>query len=174
MGKMIAQQNNIYLIGFMGAGKTTVGKLLACSFDMGFVDLDEEIIKRHRRSINEIFSEEGEDVFRRYESEILQELSVKEGLVFSTGGGIIGSDENWQIMNTRGVVVFLACSWQTLLERLRHSSDRPLVNQNDVTTLKALYERRLERYRKADVQIDVDDLSPEEVVWEIKQMLAQG
>jgi len=165
---------NVYLIGFMGAGKSTVGKLLAEALEMDFVDIDDEIIKRHHRSINQIFNEEGENNFRLYESELLQELSVKEKLVFSTGGGIIGADRNWQIMNSCGVVVFLSCSWRTLLGRLQKSSERPLVNQNDLATLKALYERRQERYRKADMVIDVDGLSPEQVVSKIKQKLEQG
>ncbi|EAT16756.1 shikimate kinase [Desulfuromonas acetoxidans] len=164
----------IYFVGFMGSGKSTVGKLLADALGMGFIDLDDEVVKRQQRSINAIFREEGEDVFRRYESELLKEFSVKEGLVFSTGGGIIGSERNWQIMNSCGVVVFLACSWPTVLARLEGSSERPLVNQNDLESLKALYESRQELYRRADVQIDVDELTPEEVVLEIKQKLAQG
>ena len=167
-------RKNIYLIGFMGAGKTTVGKLLANALEMDFVDLDDEVVKRQHCSIREIFSEQGEEAFRLHESDMLGEFSLKEGLVFSTGGGIIGADRNWQIMNSRGVVVFLACPWQTLLKRLQISSERPLVNHNDIATLKALYESRLERYQRADVQIDVDDLTPEEVVMKIKQMIVQG
>lgn len=173
-GCQILSNKNIYLVGFMGAGKSTVGRLLASALDVDFVDLDEEIVEKSQSSINEIFTEKGEAVFRLYETNLLQDFSVKEGLVFSTGGGIIGSERNWQIMNSSGVVVFLACSWPTVLARLEGSSERPLVNQNDLESLKALYESRQELYRRADVQIDVDELTPEEVVLEIKQKLAQG
>ncbi|WP_321532000.1 shikimate kinase [uncultured Desulfuromonas sp.] len=173
-GCQVLSDKNIYLVGFMGAGKSTVGRLLASALNVDFVDLDEMIVERFQSTINEIFTEKGEAVFRLFETDLLQEFSVKEGLVFSTGGGIIGAERNWQIMNSCGVVVFLACSWPTLLARLESSSERPLVNKNDLTSLKALYESRLELYQRADVQIDVDELSPEEVVSEIKQKLAQG
>nr|WP_320050608.1 shikimate kinase [uncultured Desulfuromonas sp.] len=169
--ELIVNKENIYLIGFMGAGKSTVGTLLSSELSMPFIDLDEKIVERYQCSINQIFHQQGESTFRDYETKMLQELSLLKGHVVSTGGGVIGSDRNWAIMNEFGVVIYLSCSWLMTLERLKGSNGRPLFNDNDLATLKELYDSRLDRYRKADFVIDVDELTPQQVVARIKLML---
>ena len=169
--QLIVSKKNIYLIGFMGAGKSTVGTLLSSELSMPFIDLDEKIVERYQCSINQIFRQQGEATFRDYETKMLEELSLKKRQVVSTGGGVIGSDCNWTIMNQSGVVIYLFCSWLTTLERLKGSEERPLFDDNDLTTLKELYVSRLDRYRKADFVIDVDDLTPQQVVAKIKLIL---
>ena len=164
---------NIYLLGFMGAGKSTVGKLLADKLGLKFFDLDEYIVEQQGCSINHIFDECGEAVFRRYESIALAKLSLCSGCVFSTGGGIIGSDINWQIMQDSGVTIFLRCNWLTLVERLSGSTERPLVIQNDLDALKELYQNRLLKYQKADYILDTDRLKVDEVVDKIEGILAK-
>lgn len=147
---------NIYLIGPMGAGKSTVGRLLARTLDVMFVDSDREIEQRAGVSIPTIFEYEGEAGFRRRESEALAELTQLEGVVLATGGGSIMREENRVCLHQRGFVVYLQCSIDKQLERIGKDPNRPLLQtENPRETLRELIHTREPYYRAlADFVID--------------------
>ncbi len=109
---------NIFLTGFMGAGKSTVGRLLAELLQCRFIDLDEMIVAREQRSITAIFSVDGESYFRDIETAILQEIDVRQATVYATGGGIILREENRRTMRLLGWTIYLQTSWSTIRKRL--------------------------------------------------------
>lgn len=123
----------IYLIGYMGAGKTTLGCLLAEKLAVPFVDLDQMIESRYSKSVGQLFQEEGEEEFRRIESEMLREIPETEGIVVSTGGGTPMLHGNMDYMNRTGLTVYLKVSAGELFNRLKPIKDkRPLIrNKND-------------------------------------------
>lgn len=123
---VVSRPDNILLVGFMGAGKSTVGRELARLCGYSLLDLDEEIIRREGRSIPEIFATEGEAHFRRRETAALLSLAQDVRRVIATGGGIVGREENWKLMRRMGAVVYLRVDWETLLWRLRSEQGRPL------------------------------------------------
>ena len=115
---------NIYLIGMMGSGKSTVGKILAEKMELLFIDLDSEIEKTGGKSVSEIFNQDGEDHFRKLESEELKQYSES---VVACGGGIILDEENRQYINENGVAVLLTASMDELFKRLSDSNNRPIL-----------------------------------------------
>lgn len=120
--------NPIFIIGYMGAGKTTFGRALARRLGLQFVDLDFYIEQRFRKKISEIFSEKGEDYFRRIEASVLREVGEFEDVVIACGGGTPCFDENMDYMNSRGLTVCLEASVERLIERYRLRPDkRPLL-----------------------------------------------
>jgi len=150
---------NIVLVGFMGAGKSTIGRELERLGGFRLVDLDAEIVRRTGRSIPEIFAAEGEERFRDYENEALRALTGVHRAVIATGGGIIGREENWQVMRELGPVVYLRAGWSTLRRRLAGSEGRPLAAPGqDMSRVEDLWRRRLPLYENADICIDTDDL----------------
>ncbi|HSG30948.1 MAG TPA: shikimate kinase [Thermodesulfobacteriota bacterium] len=158
------KKNNIYLIGFMGAGKTTVGRILSSNIGAVLVDMDLEIEKQQGVAISQIFEEQGEPYFRAIETEMLRDISQRSGQVVSTGGGIVIKDENWDIMKESGVTVYLKASIETLFNRVKHKTTRPLLNVDDpYTKAKELFESRRELYEKSDIILDREGLEPEEV-----------
>jgi len=157
----------LFLIGFMGVGKTTVAQMVAQRLAVPFIDLDCEIERVAQRSISDIFSEYGEEYFRDLETQVLIQQQACSDAVVSTGGGIIGRDKNWQIMRTMGTVCYLHASWETLVSRLVDTSNRPLADNGVDRNLMKLWQSRLPLYRQADVIIDTDGLSAEQVVTEI-------
>ncbi len=159
---------NIYLVGFMGCGKSTVGKLLSEKTGMEFVDIDQMIEEQERRKISEIFEKEGESYFRQKEKEMLEKILHKEGLIVSTGGGLGADAKNMKKMKQSGVVIWLDASIETILKRTESDTERPLLKQ-PYQQLKKLYEDRKEIYKMADVHINVDSKSPEEIVQEIME-----
>lgn len=163
--------NNIFLVGFMGAGKTTIGRLLAVKAGWQFVDLDDEIVQRSGQAIAQIFAEQGEESFRALETTQLQQLGNTVSVVVSTGGGIIGRPENWRLMKQKGCVVYLHASWQTLVARLVDTTQRPLAAQGANETLYALWQKRLPLYQNADVTIETDHLSAEQTADAIMALL---
>ena len=160
--------NNVFLTGFMGAGKSTVGRLLADLLECSFVDLDEMIEQRENRTIPEIFAADGEDCFRDYETEILKELPPFPGTIYATGGGLVVRDENRRQMQRLGQIVYLKTDWQTLKQRLQQSKVRPLVNSvRDWDSVKNLLDQRQSYYEHADIIIDTDNLTPLQVAHKI-------
>lgn len=157
-------KDRIVLVGFMGAGKSTVGALLADRLGYRLVDLDEEIVVEQGRSINQIFQQEGESQFRDYETATLQQVMSQHKVVVSSGGGVVGRDENWVLMTERAVVVYLCCNWSTVQQRLQGTTDRPLVNSSDLKQLQDLYQKRLPLYQRAEIIVETDGLLPEQVV----------
>jgi shikimate kinase len=141
---------NIFLIGMMGAGKTTVGRALARRLDLEFVDSDRLLVERTGVPVATIFEIEGEAGFRRREAAALAELAQGSGRVVATGGGMVLAAENRALMRAHGTVVYLRARLESLWERTRHDSSRPLLATADPrATLAALLEFRDPLYREA-------------------------
>lgn len=148
--------DNLFLIGLMGAGKTTIGRLLARHKDMQFLDSDHEIEARCGVSIPTIFEIEGEEGFRRREVCMIDELTRRHGIVLGTGGGAVLNPLNRERLKARGVVIYLRCQPQELYQRTRHDRNRPLLQTEDpLARLQALYEQRHPLYMQtADIVLD--------------------
>jgi shikimate kinase len=165
---------NIYLIGPMGAGKTTIGKRIAEIKGMNFVDSDTEIEKRTGVDISFIFDMEGEAGFRRREREMLAELTRLSNTVLATGGGAVLDSENRDLLSARGVVVYLETSLEQQLARTRNNRDRPLLEGSDdiEATLKELMQERDPFYRKiADLVVTTGDQPARKLAREIVESL---
>jgi shikimate kinase len=162
----IAMPENIYLVGLMGAGKSTVGRLLARRLSKRFVDTDHEIEKRNGVTIPVIFEIEGEDGFRRREQEVLTDLTQEQGLVLSTGGGIVLRPENREALRNHGFVVYLNARPELLAERTKHDRSRPLLNVEDpLTRLRQLHAVRDPLYREvAHAIVETGRGAPQQVV----------
>ena len=164
---------NIAVYGFMGVGKTTIGRLLAESLGYGFIDMDQEIEKRTDTSISEIFRLQGEQRFRQLESELVNELAEKDNLVIACGGGAIANRENAEVMRQSSRMVYLIASIPEIIKRTRRNNDRPLLDVSDpVQTASFLLEKREPIYREfAEIIIDTTKLTPVEVVERILEEL---
>jgi shikimate kinase len=164
---------NIFLTGFMGSGKSTVGRRLAKRLGCEFVDLDQLLVEREGRTIPEIFAASGEQYFRDCESAVLAEQVGRGKTVFATGGGIVGREANRQLMKRLGTVIYLRVAWPTLERRLLRSSGRPLADpQRGLESARQLWQSRLPWYEEADLIIDADHLSVKGVVETIADRLA--
>jgi shikimate kinase len=144
------EQDNIFLVGMMGAGKSTVGKAIARRLGRDFIDCDREIIERTGVPIATVFEIEGEEGFRRRETSVLADLARRRAAVIATGGGAVVAEENRRLMRDSGTVVYLRASVDHLHERTRHDSNRPLLaGGNRRATLAALLEARESLYLDA-------------------------
>jgi len=151
---------NIYISGFMGTGKSSIGRLLSNKLDRGFIDTDHQIEQSSEMSIDEIFTKLGEPFFRDIEKEVIQELGNQKKLVISLGGGAILNEENQKIFS-EGALVFLDTPLTIIKERLSRTSHRPLAKRDD--EIDALYEERIATYRQAPYIIDCQSHSPDEI-----------
>lgn len=141
---------NIVLCGFMGCGKTTVGKILAEKLSMKFIDMDDEIVRRENMSINEIFRLRGEDYFRDCEHMLCRDLSDTEGLVIATGGGALTFQRNTDVFKNRDLIFFLDVPVDEIKRRLENDDTRPLLSGEDRDRkMKDLFEKRYDIYRNA-------------------------
>ena len=165
----MSKANNIFLIGPMGAGKTTIGRHLATLLHKRFVDVDHEIERRTGVTIPVIFEIEGEAGFRRRESTLLTELSQDEDIVMATGGGAVLMEENRRILKERGTVVYLHADIDTLVERTRRDRNRPLLQTEDPRgKIEELLRQREPIYREvADVVVDTGLRAPTSVARDI-------
>lgn len=168
-------KGNLYLVGPMGAGKSTVGRIVAERLSVPFFDLDLEIERRSGVDIPTIFEFEGEEGFRRREREALRELSLQQGVVVATGGGAVLLRENRQILRRTGFVVYLLCPVEVQLERTAHDTRRPLLQVADrATRLEALLKERDPLYREvADLIVPTGHRSSWEVAEELLERLVQ-
>mgnify|MGYP006272842727 CR=1 FL=1 len=156
---------NIVLIGFMGVGKTTVAKILANELSMKFVETDLIIEERAGKSIPEIFNDNGENAFRRIESDVIRAVSNKDNLVISCGGGVVTNNINISNLKKNGKIILLTAREENIINRVKDSEQRPLLNTKEwETTLHNLLVKREPIYKKAsDFVIETDELGPEEV-----------
>ncbi len=151
---------NIYLVGFMGTGKTVVGKEVAKRLNQQFLDLDSLIEEREKKKISQIFTEDGEAHFRGLEKQVLGEVAKGENLVVSCGGGIILDRDNIQIMKKAGLMICLSSRPGVILRRTRGYSHRPLLKvDNPEKKIEQLLEIRAPFYAQADYAIDTSDLA---------------
>lgn len=163
---------NLILIGFMGAGKTTVGKLLAKEKDMCFVDTDERIVSEQKREIPDIFLKDGEEYFRDLETELL--LRMQEDTyhaVISVGGGMPVRKQNRELLKSLGCVVYLSASKQTILERVKNDGSRPMLNGGELEArVEQLMKDREALYRQtAHIDVRTDRRSVRQVLQIIEQ-----
>jgi len=156
--------DNLILVGFMGAGKSVVGRLLAHRLGRCFVETDDMIVAREARSIPEIFRAEGEERFRQLETEALEALTLKSGDVIATGGGLPCREGRMEALRALGTVVWLAGDLADLRERAGRSGDRPMLARRTVEELRALYRAREPFYRRAHIVVDTGGLGPDQVV----------
>ena len=145
----------------MGAGKTTVGKVLAKKLDKLFIDTDQEIVRRTGVNIPTIFDIEGEDGFRLREHTVLEDLVQMTNIVLATGGGIVLKEGNRQLLRSHGIVIYLRASVQDILERTRHDRSRPLLQtDNPQEVIATLYEKRDPLYQEcAHITLDTSNQS---------------
>lgn len=148
--------NNIILTGFMGCGKTTAGKIIAEKLNMRFIDTDAEIVKNAGMSISEIFNKFGEAHFRRLETETLKSVLTSENAVVSTGGGILTTAENAEIIKQHGICVFIDVSFDSICMRLKNDTSRPLFSDRE--NAKKLFNSRYPVYTScADLIVKSDN-----------------
>jgi shikimate kinase len=166
---------SIYLIGLMGAGKTSVGKLLARRLGKTFYDCDQEIERATGVRIPVIFEIEGEAGFRARERKMLAELVGRSDAVLATGGGVVLAEQNRRLLKEHGVVVYLCASPQDLWRRTRHDRNRPLLQTSDpLAKLTELYKIRDPLYREvADLVVDTGNQSVSALAHRLEQKLAQ-
>lgn len=159
---------NIILTGFMGTGKTAVGREIARILQMNLVDIDTEIEKSERMTINSIFEQFGETRFREIETEMIKKKSGMKNVVISTGGGAVLKQENMKMLRENGVIVCLRAAPETILRRTGSSEDRPLLNVDDpLQKIHDLMNAREPFYEKADIMIDTEDKTPLQIAEEI-------
>jgi len=156
---------NLVLIGFMGAGKTTVGRRLAARLHWDVVDCDDLIEARAGKRISAIFADEGEAAFRDLEAQVAASLGGYRHTVITTGGGIVERPANMALLHAAGRVIYLRARPESLYERVKGSAHRPLLQVADpLARIRELLARRAPRYEEADQIVDTDGLTVDEVV----------
>lgn len=167
----MSRNSNIYLLGFMGVGKSTVGKLLAEKLNRQFFDIDDLIVESAGKPITKIFEENGDEHFRQLESDALKSVAEEKNAVISCGGGIVMKNENMQIISETGISVFLSAAIDTLIERIGDSTGRPLLNgiqdEEKFEKVKNSVALRLPKYLSADITLDTNDKTPEVIIDEL-------
>ena len=172
----MSSPDNIFLLGLMGAGKSTIGRQLARRLGKEFRDSDGEIEKKTGVNIDVIFDIEGEQGFRRRETEMLRELTAVRGIVLATGGGAVLAPENQTLLKDNGFIIYLKASAEHLAGRLRLDRRRPLLRSGDkLTKIRELLERREPVYQQlADLVIETNERSIYRVVSEISKKVKQA
>lgn len=165
---------NIYLVGFMGTGKSSVGRELAKKIKWQFMDLDELIELREKRDIPHIFAQDGEPYFRRLEKRVLKEVSKETKFIVACGGGIVLDKENIKIMKEQGRVICLTASPKEILNRTKGCAHRPFLNVADPKKqIELLLKLRAPFYARVDKTIDTSKISIKEVVEKISQIITK-
>ena len=163
---------NIVLTGFMGTGKTTIGKELSKMLHMRLVDVDAEIEKAQTMTISDIFAMHGEQHFRDIETAMIEKLSREKDVIISTGGGAVLRDENMKALKENGIVFCLNASTETILERTGRSENRPLLKvDNPKKRISEMLSFRRPFYEKAGIMIETDGKTPLEIVQEIMEIV---
>ena len=173
----MSKQDNVFLVGPMGSGKTAVGRQLARDLGVEFMDSDAEIERRTGVDITFIFEKEGEDRFREREKAVIADLAQRENVVLATGGGAILDADNRRLLGSRGIVVYLKTSVKQQLERTQYTQKRPLLlNDDPATVLARLMEVRGPLYEQlANISVDTGGQRVKTVVEQIKtRLMEQG
>ncbi len=162
--------NIIFIVGLMGSGKTSVGKILAKKVGRNFFDTDQEIIKNEKLDISQIFNKYGEDYFRELEHTILKKIISNQGAIVSTGGGIVLKKENVDIMKDNGIIIFLNIDVETQIARIKNKKNRPLLkNRNLKGDLKNMKNDRDKIYESiSNLKIDVSGVTKYKVIDDIQ------
>ena len=163
-------KENIILIGFMGVGKTSLGKLLASKLGRAFIDLDEKIERDANMTIPEIFEKHGEKYFRELEKAAVKEVTTRKNLVIATGGGTVKDEENLQLLKNSGVIICLTTEPEEIFRRTEKRGERPVLDgggNERLETIKKLLAEREKFYSQADFHVDTTDWSPLQIVNEI-------
>ncbi|MBC8631111.1 Shikimate kinase [uncultured Clostridium sp.] len=162
---------NIILIGFMGSGKTTIGKIISDKKNMRFIDMDLEIEKMENKKINQIFSENGEKYFREKESSLLKQLCSLKNSVISTGGGIIENEFNIEILKKQPYVIWLDANEDTIENNVKNEIEkRPKLKEDDnlKLSIKNLLNKRYDKYKEsANIRVNVNNKNVDQVVSDI-------
>ncbi|QIE02214.1 shikimate kinase AroK [Buchnera aphidicola] len=172
----MADKKNIFLIGPMGAGKSTIGRQLSQKLNMEFFDSDQEIEKRTGADISWVFDVEGEKGFRLREKKIIAELTAKKGIVLATGGGSVNFKENRNILSARGIVIYLETTIEKQLVRTKRDKSRPLlqVSSSNRVILENLANERNPLYESiADIKIQTDEQTAKSVAFNIIRLLKE-
>jgi shikimate kinase len=165
-------KKNIALVGFMGAGKTVVGKELSKRLGLLFVDSDDIIVEREKRNINDIFAKSGEAYFRKIEKEVIKELSCRDGLVIACGGGVVLDKENMDNLRKNGLIIYLFAKPDIIFQRTKNYNHRPLLNvDNPQKEIEKILEFRQQFYNQADFTVDTSELEVDEVVDKIFEII---
>ena len=164
---------NIFLIGFMGSGKSTVAAVFEQRHQMQLIEMDQLLSEKEGMSIPEIFKNQGEEYFRNLETELLETLKVSKGQIVSCGGGVVLRDENINLMKENGVVVLLMATPKTILNRVKDSEDRPLLNGNmNEEYISEMLKQRKTRYSMAaDIVVHTDGKNALEICNEIVEKM---
>ena len=169
-------KENIILIGFMGVGKTSLGKLLASKLGRAFIDLDEKIERDSNMTIPQIFEMHGEKYFRELEKAAVREVTVRKNLVIATGGGTVKDEENLQLLKNSGVIICLTADAEEIFRRTEKRGERPVLDgggNERLETIKKLLAEREKFYSQADFKIDTTEWSPLQIVNEICDKIRQ-
>lgn len=164
---------NIYLVGFMGTGKTAVAKILASKLSKEFVEMDAVIESQEGLEIKDIFAQKGENYFRNLENNLLKKLSKQNNFVVSCGGGVVCNSNNIKLMRQTGFVFCLFASASVIFQRIKNQNNRPLLNvKNPLVKIEELFNARKHCYQKAGERINTDGRSPSEVADFILKLLS--
>ena len=164
---------NIVLIGFMGAGKTTISEYLSDTFAMNTIEMDQEIVRREELSIQDIFETYGEEYVRNLETQLLIEMQDQKNTIISCGGGVALRERNVKEMKKNGKVVLLTATPETIYHRVKDSNDRPLLRgRMNVPSIARLMEQRREKYEAAaDIVVNTDNKTVLEVCEDLVEQL---
>lgn len=164
----------LYLIGFMGVGKTTIGKQIAALNKVVFIDTDSQIEKETSKSIKEIFETDGEIAFRKLETDTIRSINRKA--IIACGGGLPAHNNNIEYLKHKGIVIYLKASTETLIKRLeKNKNKRPLIsnltNEKRLEFIRKILKEREKTYKQADYTIETDNKTVKEVLREINSLL---
>ena len=171
---MAVTQGNIFFVGLMGSGKTTIGKLLAKKLNKTFYDTDLEIEKKLGVKVSVIFELEGEEGFRKREAQMINELTQKNNIILATGGGAVLNESNRALLKARGKVIYLNAKPDNLARRMEHDKDRPLLQKGDniVAILRRLHQERHPLYLSvASFVVDTGQKKTQTVLNKIESLL---
>ena len=171
--QLIDEAKNIVLIGLMGSGKSAVGRTIAKKLGRRFIDTDRLIERKSGKTVQEIFSKDGESAFRVIEKEVIKKIAQYIGIVIATGGGVIKDPENFKSLKQSGWIIALYASPDTLYKRIEGKRIRPLLleKEDPVKTLESLQDERKNMYAMADFQVSTEDKTIDEAADEIINLL---